>query len=70
MRSYASAVLSGVRPRRPTSDITKSPGIAILDAVLAVRWKYEGTALGDYPPLHAVLEAAAHESSQAGGPRS
>lgn len=62
MRNYASALLSGVRPQRPTSDMTKSPGIAILDAALAVRWTYEGTALGDYPPLETVLEAAALET--------
>jgi hypothetical protein len=65
MHSYASALLSGVRPQRPTSDVTKSPGIVILDAALAVRWSYEGTALGDYPPLDTVLEAAALEAPRA-----
>jgi len=33
----------------------RSPGVAILDADLAIRWRYEGTALGDYPPIEAVL---------------
>ena len=64
MRKYVAAVLSGVRPQRPTSDVTKSPEIAILDAALAVRWTYEGTALGDYPPLETVLEVAARERSR------
>lgn len=58
IRSYLSAVAAGVRPRRPTADIMRSPGIVILDADLSLRWAYEGTALGDYPPLDRVLEEA------------
>ena len=65
IRNYASAVLAGVRPQRPTSDRAKSPGIAILDAALAVRWTYKGTALGDYLPLHTVLEATEFETMRA-----
>jgi peroxiredoxin len=63
VRNYAAAVLSGVRPQRPTADVTKSPGIAILGPALDVRWTYEGTALGDYPHLDVVLEAAAIETT-------
>lgn len=57
MHNYLSAILAGVRPKRPTADAKRSPGIAIFDAGLDLRWTYEGTALGDYPPLEAVLAA-------------
>lgn len=67
LRNYVSAVLSGVRPQRPTADVTKSLGIAILDSALAIRWTHEGTALGDYPPLKVVLQAATAEGVNAGG---
>lgn len=63
---YARAVLAGVRPRRPTSDLMKSPGIAILGPGLEVRWVEEGTSLGDYPPLDRVLEVLARRSDAAG----
>lgn len=59
IRAYLSAVAAGVRPRRPTADVMRSPGIVILDADLALRWVHEGTALGDYPPLEQVVEEAA-----------
>jgi len=58
LRSYAAAVLSGIRPQRITGDMMRSPGIAILDADHELRWTYEGAALGDYPPLDEVLDAA------------
>ena len=57
MRNYLSAILAGVRPKRPTADAKRSPGIAVFDAGLDLRWTHEGTALGDYPPLEAVLAA-------------
>jgi len=59
IRNYLSAVAGGVRPRRPTVDVMRSPGIVILDADLALRWAHEGTALGDYPPPDRVLREAA-----------
>jgi hypothetical protein len=59
IRSYLSAVASGVRPRRPTVDVMRSPGIVILDADLALGWVHEGTALGDYPSLEVVIALAA-----------
>lgn len=58
LRSYAAAVLSGIRPQRITADVMRSPGIAILDAKHDVRWTYEGTALGDYPSLDEVFDGA------------
>lgn len=58
LRSYAAAILSGIRPQRITGDVMRSPGIAILDAAHDLRWTYEGTALGDYPSLDEVLDAA------------
>lgn len=70
MRSYASALLAGVRPQRPTSDMTKSPGIAILGPSLDVRWTHEGTALGDYPPIDTLLAAVASAGQWAVGSRS
>jgi hypothetical protein len=57
LRTYAAAVLSGIRPQRITGDVRRSPGIAIVDASLEVRWTYEGTALGDYPSLDEVSAA-------------
>ena len=57
LRTYAAAVLSGIRPQRVTGDVRRSPGIAILDTAHDVRWTYEGTALGDYPSLEEVLAA-------------
>ncbi|MFN8629262.1 MAG: redoxin family protein [Chloroflexota bacterium] len=61
LRAYASAVLSGVPIRRPTADLRRSPGIAVLDRDLDLRWTHEGGALGDYPPLDAVMgQARAH----------
>jgi peroxiredoxin len=58
LRTYAAAVLSGIRPQRITGDVRRSPGIAILDTSIEVRWTYEGTALGDYPSLDEVTAAA------------
>lgn len=58
LRRYASAVLSGVPIRRPTDDVRRAPGIAILDRSLAVRWSQAGTSLGDYPPIDAVIAVA------------
>lgn len=58
VRSYLGAVAAGVRPRRPTRDAMRSPGIAIADRAHVVRWVYRGTALGDYPPIELVIEAA------------
>lgn len=55
MRAYLSAVRAGVPIRRPTDDLRRSPGIAILDRDLRVRWTYEGGALGDYPQLDEVF---------------
>lgn len=57
LRSYAAAVLSGIRPQRITGDMMRSPGVAILDAKHDLRWTYEGTALGDYPSLDEVFDA-------------
>ena len=37
LRRYAAAALSGVPIRRPTEDVMRSPGIAILDADLVLR---------------------------------
>lgn len=58
LRRYAAAALSGVPNRRPTEDVMRAPGIAILDADLVLRWSYEGSSLGDYPPLDTVLRHA------------
>ena len=59
IRRYLGAVAAGVPPRRPTADVRRSPGVAILDADLALRWVHEGASLGDYPPLDEVVGAAA-----------
>jgi peroxiredoxin len=65
VRAYLGAVAAGVRPRRPTLDATRSPGIAVTDRRHAVRWSHEGAALGDYPPLGLVLDAAARVGGDA-----
>jgi peroxiredoxin len=65
LRTYAAAVLSGIRPQRITGDVRRSPGVAILGARLDVRWTYEGTALGDYPSLEEVLDAVVLVASEA-----
>lgn len=57
LRSYAAAVLSGIRPQRITGDMMRSPGVAILDSTHDLRWTYEGAALGDYPSLDEVFDA-------------
>jgi len=57
--SYLAARRSGLRPRVPTRDVAKSPGIAIFDADLRLIWIHEGRRLGDYPPIHALLATVA-----------
>ena len=57
--SYLAAMRSGLRPRVPTRDVVKSPGIAIFDADLRLIWMHEGRRLGDYPPIHALLATVA-----------
>lgn len=59
IRSYLAAMRSGLRPRVPTRDLMKSPGIAIFDADLRLLWMHEGGRLGDYPPIHALLATVA-----------
>ena len=56
LRAYLSAVVSGVPIRKPTADLRRSPGIAILGPDLDIRWTHEGGALGDYPSLDVVLD--------------
>jgi hypothetical protein len=45
------------RPGRPTGDVRQSPGVAIVDADLRIRYVHRGETLGDYPRLDDVIEA-------------
>ena len=53
---YAAAVRCGNRPRRPTRDVTRAPGVAIFDRDRNVAWSYEGSFVGDFPDLDQLLE--------------
>lgn len=59
IRSYLAAMRSGLRPRIPTRDLMKSPGIAIFGADLRLLWMHEGERRGDYPPIQALLAMVA-----------
>lgn len=53
--SYVGALRRGLRPQKITRDTVRSPGVAVFGPDLEVRWTYEGTRLGDYPPVADVL---------------
>jgi hypothetical protein len=57
-RSYMSALRGGYAFQRPTRDALRSPGVAVLDADLDVKWTYVGKRLGDYPDLDLVARKA------------
>jgi hypothetical protein len=53
---YLRAFLSGHWQRRITGHYSNVPGVVVVDANGEVRYSYEGTGLGDYPPPDAVLD--------------
>lgn len=53
--NYARAILRGNRQGRIVDPI-QIPGLALLDATAVVRSVHRGRALGDYPPIAAVLD--------------
>ncbi len=56
-RNYLRSFGSGFRPMRITSDTVRSPGVVVLDAQRRPVWTYEGTVIGDYPPVGDIFEA-------------
>lgn len=54
--SYGASLFHGFRPHLPTRDSVRAPGVVILDAKLAVRWRHVGRRVGDYPPLALVFD--------------
>ncbi len=66
MRNYVGAILAGYGLQRPTQDRQKSPGVVVLSGSLDLVWSYEGTALGDYPPVDALIATVAELSASVG----
>lgn len=63
--AYARSLRHGYRPQGVTRDTVRSPGVLILDRNGSVLWRNIGKRIGDYPPLHEVLDAAEqHRSSR------
>ncbi len=56
--NYLKAMRRGLRPQKITKDTVRSPGVAIFEPDLGVRWTYEGTMLGDYPSVDELLHHA------------
>ena len=54
--AYLSSLIHGNKPQRITSDTVRTPGVVILDRDYEVRWRHEGTRIGDYPDHVEVLQ--------------
>ncbi|AXT86349.1 hypothetical protein C6I20_14970 [Aeromicrobium sp. A1-2] len=55
--AYVGSLRRGFRPQKITKDTVRSPGVVIVDSHGAIKWRYEGTRIGDYPPHAEVLAA-------------
>ncbi|MBW3562284.1 MAG: hypothetical protein KY437_07285 [Actinobacteria bacterium] len=55
IREYARGFAHGVMQGKP-SGTNQLPGVAIIDADSRLRYLYDGSAIGDYPPVEEVLD--------------
>ncbi|ABL81156.1 MULTISPECIES: redoxin domain-containing protein [unclassified Nocardioides] len=55
--AYTRSLARGFRPQHITRDTVRSPGVVVLDATGAVRWRHVGTRIGHYPSLDKVRAA-------------
>lgn len=56
--AYARTLSHGFKPQAVTRDTVRSPAVLILDREGGVRWRFEGTRIGHYPPVAEVEEKA------------
>jgi len=55
--AYTRSLARGFRPQHITRDTVRSPGVVVLDATGALRWRHVGTRIGHYPSLDEVRAA-------------
>jgi len=53
--NYVKSLFRGFRPQVPTADATKAPGVVVFAPDFSIRWVHRGEALGDYPPVDALI---------------